>query len=387
MVLLRKNVLERKYVNMKVLLIGGTGILSSDTTRLCIDRGYEVFLFNRGSRNNFTGDNLHYLIGDINKTDTAKEILRDHYFDVVIDYITYGVSTLKSRIELFKNRCRQYIFISSTAVFKNTDCVITEDSEKGNDNWNYAVNKLLCEKYLINHAVSLGFYYTIVRPCITYSDTRVPFPVVTKKYYWTLLDRIYNDKPILVCDDGEAKLTLTHTMDFAVGITGLFLNENAYNQDFNIVGDTVGTWNDIVSVLEEYTNKKAHVIYVDSKTLGNAFLTQRTELICDKSHSHIFDNGKIKKAVPEFRTLWNLHDGLFHTLDYMHSHADIQKIDADWNNTVDVLSAKFCADGEYTASVRQRMIYFMQENRYLSSASVKLLNNKLYALYVRFVYR
>ena len=98
--------------NMQVLLIGGTGTLSSDTTRLCIQKGYEVYLFNRGHRNIFSGDNVHYLIGDINNFEQAKNIIRDYQFDVVVDYLTFSVDILKSRINLFNEHCKQYIFIS-----------------------------------------------------------------------------------------------------------------------------------------------------------------------------------------------------------------------------------------------------------------------------------
>lgn len=350
---------------MKVLLIGGTGTLSSDSTRLCIEKGFDVFLFNRGNRNIFKGDNLHYLIGDINNVSSAQSALADMKFDVVVDYITFNVETLKSRIQLFGDRCKQYVFISTATVFKNVDSIISEDSPKGNDAWEYSKNKLLCEKYLIDNADSLGFKYTIVRPYITYDDRRIPFPVVTKKYYWSLINRVYSGKPILMCDDGQATLTLTHTLDFAVGIVGLFGNEQAVNEDFNIVGDTTGTWNDIVSIIEKYTKKKAIIINVERNKLADAFLSQRIELLYDKSNSHVFDNSKIKQAVPEFNTSWNLEAGLFHSLDYLHKDQSLQKIDKYWDNTVDVLCAKFDVQRRYTVSLKQKMVYYLQENQYL----------------------
>ena len=350
---------------MRVLLIGGSGTLSTDTTRLCIKKGYEVYLFNRGNRNIFSGDNLHYLLGDINNNEQAKKIIADLQFDVVIDYLTFDVDTLKNRITLFNNHCKQYIFISSATVFKNTDQILTEDSPKGDTGWAYAQNKYLCELYLQDHKNEFNFYYTIVRPYITYDDRRIPFPVITKRSYWSLIDRIKRDKAILICDDGNAKLTLTHTLDFAVGIVGLFLNEKAENNDFNIVGDTIGTWNDILRIVEEFVGNKAKVIYIPSETLGGDFTTQKTELLCDKRHSHVFDNSKIKDAVPEFKTSWNLHDGLNHTLNYLSGTPELQKVDKYWNNTIDVLSSKYSKKLGEKVSIKQEIVYFLQEHRYL----------------------
>lgn len=350
---------------MNVLLIGGTGTLSSDTTRLCIKKGYEVYLFNRGHRNIFSGENVHYLIGDINNFKQAKDIIRDFQFDVVIDYLTFSVDILKSRINLFNGHCKQYIFISSATVFKNINEILNESSPKGDTGWNYAQNKYLCERYLNEHKGEFDFSFTIVRPYITYDDRRIPFPVITKKSYWSIIDRIKKDKAILICDDGNAKLTLTHTLDFAVGIVGLFLNEQAYNNDFNIVGDTVGTWNDILHIVEEYVGRKAKVIYVPSETLGKDFTTQKVELLCDKRHSHIFDNTKIKKAVPDFKTSLNLHDGLYHTLNYLNGIPELQKTDKYWNNTIDVLSSKYSKELGEVVSVKQRIIYLLQEHKYM----------------------
>lgn len=363
---------------MRVLLIGGSGTLSSDTTRLCIKKGYEVYLFNRGHRNIFKGENVHYLIGDINDFERARVIIRNLHFDVIIDYLTFNVDLLKKRINLFNGHCKQYIFISSATVFKNTNEILNENSPKGGTGWIYAQNKYLCERYLNEHKCEFDFLFTIVRPYITYDDRRIPFPVITKKSYWSLVDRVKKGKVILICDDGNAKLTLTHTLDFAVGIVGLFLNEYAYNNDFNIVGDTVGTWNDILHIVEEYVGRKAKVIYVPSETLGKDFSTQKAELMCDKRHSHVFDNTKIKRAVPDFKTSLNLYDGLYRTLNYLSDAPELQKIDRYWNNTIDVLSSRYSKELGENVSVRQRFIYLLQEHKYLGQMGRVLRKLKIW---------
>lgn len=344
---------------MKILLIGGTGTLSTDTTQLCIEKGYEVYLFNRGNRKNKFTDKTKIFIGDINDLQKAKELLSGVQFDVVIDYLTFNVDTLKKRIELFKNKTLQYIFISTATVFPCVNYKISEDSPIGNDGWIYSKNKLLCEKYLRENK-ELGFHYTIVRPYLTYGDTRIPFPIISKKDNYNLLYRIENELPILMCGDGNQKITVTHTRDFAVGICGLFLNSGAFETDVNIVGDTVVTWNEIVHIIEQKLGKEARVVNVETKKLAHNLTSFREELLYDKAYSHVFDNKKIKELVPEFQTTIDIYDGMQLTIDTLNKGS--HNIDLLWNATEDLLTNKF---GKYKnkVSFENRIKIFRYESK------------------------
>lgn len=345
---------------MKVLLIGGTGTISYDTTELCISRGYDVYLFNRGHRNIFHEENVHYLKGDINNVTAAKEILSGYHFDVVVDYLTYDLDTLKGRTDLFCDKTEQYIFISSATVFPPQDDVITETSKPGNDNWSYSRNKRSCEEFLRNG--KFPFKFTIVRPYVTYGDRRIPFPIISKKSCWNLLYRITNDMPILMCDDGNQKITLTHTRDFAIGIAGLFCNEKAYGEDFNIVGNDVYTWNDVIRVVENSVGKKAKVVYVSSDILGKKISSLREELLFDKAGNHSFDNKKIKEVVPDFEPRIDLNAGLSHTIENLLNDETLHIPDETWNAMEDVLCKKY-GDYEIKVDIRERWIYYNKENR------------------------
>lgn len=347
---------------MKVLLIGGTGTLSSDTTKLCINKGLDVYLINRGHRNSFEGKNVHYLIGDINNPDSAQKALSNEQFDVVIDYLTYTLETLKNRLSIFRNRTKQYIFISSATVYPITNRAISEKNTLGNDGWLYAKNKRLCEEYLRANADNLTFKYTIVRPYVTYDQKRIPFPIISKQSCWNLLYRINKGYPILMPDDGEQCVTLTSTKDFAVGIVGLFMNEKAYGEDFNIVGDAVASWNDVVKIIEHKLNKKATIIYVKANKLATKIPSISEELIYDKAHSHIFNNDKIKSTVPEFITSLDVISGIGMTIDFLMNNDEQQIIDKYWNAMEDVLCNKYGA-GNYKVRFKQRWRYFRSQSK------------------------
>lgn len=346
---------------MKILLIGGTGTLSSDTTLLCIEKGYEVYLLNRGKNNFFLENTVQYLIADVNDIENAKSAIGDLMFDVVIDYLTYNVETLKKRIALLGSITKQYIFISSATVFKPGKIVISEKSKIGNDEWIYSKNKLLCEQYLHENRENLLFAYTIVRPYVTYDKRRIPFPIVSKKSCWNLLYRIECGMPILMCGDGNQEVTLTSTKDFAVGIVGLMNKETAYYQDFNIVGDYHYTWNDIIADVEKYTGKTANVVHIPMEKIKKLIPSISSEILYDKGFSHIFDNTKIKNAVPEFTTT-SIHDGLLATLDYLSENQSAQLIDPRWNAMENIV-CKTLGSQAAKVTLNDHWLYFVGENK------------------------
>ena len=95
--------------------------------------------------------------------------------------------------------------------------------------------------------------YTIVRPYITYNSERIPLGISPAyKFHKTVLERIKNGKPWFVWDDGKALTTLTYTEDFAVGMVGLFLNEKAKNEKYDVIlVDTAGRLQNKFNLMEE----------------------------------------------------------------------------------------------------------------------------------------
>lgn len=326
---------------MKILMIGGTGTISYDATKYFLAQNHDVYLLNRGNRNNLSDERLNYIIGNANDAKSLESALDGKEFDVILDFILYNVNQMKERLAIYNNKCKQFIFISSATAYKPTDEIITEKTELGNDNWEYSRTKKECEIYLRENSSKYSFYYTIVRPYITYDNRRIPLPVITKIRYYSLINRIESDKPIIMCGDGNNKLTLTHTRDFAVALEGLLLNEKAFNEDFHITGDCVVTWNDILAIIEKILNKKAIVINIPVEKLAVYFPSERDELLYDKSLNHVFDNKKICSAVPQFKTTYTVESGLRDTINNLKNSEDLSKIDSVWDYSVNTIIEKY----------------------------------------------
>src|SRR4030067_3452071 len=102
---------------MKILFIGGTGVISSACSRLAVEPGMDLYLSNRGETQRPAPEGARILRGDIRDRAEAQRVLNGHTFDAVVDWIGYLPEQVKDDIELFRDRAAQYIFISSAAVY------------------------------------------------------------------------------------------------------------------------------------------------------------------------------------------------------------------------------------------------------------------------------
>lgn len=327
---------------MRVLLIGGTGILSTDITRLCLKKGMDVFILNRGNSNELIDEKINILVADIRKKEEVIKKIKNFYFDVVIDFLSFNKSQLESTLEIFNGKCNQFIFISSATVYKKTekDEKITENTELKNDLWEYSSDKIECEKYLADNYKQKGQKYTIVRPYVTYSEKRIPFAIIPNNQ-WSLANRIKKGKAIVLWDAGEAVCTLTQSKDFAIGIVGLFCKEKAFQQAFHITTDYTLTWRQALLDIGNALNSKVNIVDIPSDYIVKILPELKGVLYGDKGLNRIFDNSKIKECVPEFSAKTKFKDGIKETIRYYEMDEKRRKVDYFWDGRMDYLIKKY----------------------------------------------
>ena len=203
---------------MKVLFIGGTGIISSACTQRALTKGIDLYHLNRGTSARPTPDGVTVLRGDIRDKASAQAALGDHHFDAVVEWIAFTPDHIETDIELFSGRTRQYVFISSASAYHTPplDLPLIESTPLHNPYWQYSRDKIACEERLLREYRGRGFPVTIVRPSHTYDRTLMPMG-----FKYTMIDRMRKGKKVIVHGDGTSLWTLTHHQDFAVGLVGL----------------------------------------------------------------------------------------------------------------------------------------------------------------------
>lgn len=282
---------------MKVLFIGGTGVISSACTQLAVERGIDLYLLNRGRSGRSAPEAATILTGDIRDKESVRRALGDRTFDVVVDWIAFTPEHIELDLDLFRDRVGQYVFISSASAYQTppASLPVTESTPLSNPYWAYSRAKIACEQRLLQAYRQERFPITIVRPSHTYDRTLLP----THGQY-TVVDRMRKGKKVIVHGDGTSLWTLTHHRDFARGFVGLLGNNHAIGDVFHITSDEILTWNQIFESVASAAGTEANVVHVPSELIAAYDPQWGSSLLGDKAHSMIFDNTKIKRVVPAF---------------------------------------------------------------------------------------
>ena len=218
---------------MKALIIGGTGTISSAVVRRLIEKKWEVYVINRGTK--ALPDGAISVIADINEEEYVAEKIKDMNFDVVCEFIGFVPSQVERDYRLFAGKTNQYIYISSASAYHKpaSNYIITEGTSLANPYWQYSRDKIACEEFLMKMYRENGFPVTIVRPSHTYDEKNIPLGVHGKNGFWQVIKRMQEEKPVIIQGDGTSLWTLTFNTDFAVGFVGLMANPHAIGEAFH----------------------------------------------------------------------------------------------------------------------------------------------------------
>lgn len=309
---------------MKVLFIGGTGIISSACSRLAIERGIELYLLNRGQSQRPAPRGAKILNGDIRDIKSAGEALRSQTFDVVVNWITFTPEQIEQDLNLFRGRTGQYVFISSASAYQTppASLPVTESTLLDNPYWAYSRNKIACEERLVRAYREEKFPVTIVRPSHTYDSTLWPM-----HGGWTVVDRMLRGRQVIVHGDGTSLWTLTHNTDFAKGFVGLLGNSHAIGDVFHITSDEWLTWNQIHEMVAHAAGTTAHIVHIPSDLINAYDPEWGAGLLGDKAHSFILDNSKIKRLVPDFKCTIPFSRGVEEIMAWYKAHPEACKVD------------------------------------------------------------
>jgi nucleoside-diphosphate-sugar epimerase len=324
---------------VRVLFIGGTGIISSACVALAVERGLEVTVLNRGrTAIRPTPPGVREWHGDVADGDALGRLIGTETFDAVADFTVFHPDQLGNRLAALDGRLGQYVFISSASAYQTPPnrLPVTESTPLRNPYWEYSRNKIAVEDALIQAYRSDGLPVTIVRPSHTYDRTSIPL-----HGGWTVLARMRAGRPIVVHGDGTSLWTLTHHTDFARGFVPLLGNPLAIGEAFHITSDDVLCWNQIAGALADAAGVTPTLVHVTSDAIAADDADWGASLLGDKTHSMVFDNSKIRSLAPDFGTTIRYPEGARETVAWYDADPARQVVDADHDAQLDRLVARF----------------------------------------------
>ncbi|WP_203137356.1 SDR family oxidoreductase [Microbacterium sp. JZ31] len=319
---------------MRILIIGGTGNISSYVTTLAVERGHDVTLLNRG--NSDLPDGVRGLVGDAGDADSIASAIGDETFDVVANFRSFSPQQVTDDIRIFGGRTAQYLYISSASAYQKpiAQLPIVESTPLRNPFWQYSRDKIASEDLLVAAYRDSGFPMTIVRPSHTYGPSLIPLEGA-----WTTLQRMIEGRPIVVHGDGTSWWTLTHSRDFARAFVGLFGNPHAIGQAVHITSDESLTWDEIARLLGRALGVEPEIVHVTSEAIAREIPSMGPGLVGDKAHSVLFDNTRIKQLVPDWVATTPFSDGAREIADWYRADPSRQTVDPELDAAFDRLIA------------------------------------------------
>ncbi len=322
-----------------VLFIGGSGTISSASTRLAVERGIDLHVLNRGtSTARPLPDGVTVHRADVRDPGSMRAALAGLEFDAVVDWVAFTPDHVRADIELFTGRTGQYVFISSASAYQTPPArvPVVESTPLRNPYWQYSRDKIACEDVLVEAYRERGFPMTIVRPSHTYDKTLIPLDGG-----WTAVQRMRDGKEVVVHGDGASLWTLTHHADFAAGFVPLLGHPRTIGDAFHITSDDVLTWDQITRALASAAGVEARIVHVPSDAIAAADPAWGAGLLGDKAHSMVFDNSKLRTVVPDFRATIPFEQGAREIIDWYDGDPARRQVDARLDTLMDELVQRF----------------------------------------------
>ena len=323
---------------MKVLFIGGTGTISAEISKQLIEQGHELYLLNRGNRNNSLPESVNILKADINNEEQVAKLIKGMKFDVVADFIAFVPSQLERDFRLFSGKTKQFIFISSASAYQTplSDYRITEGTPLSNPYWEYSRNKIACEDYLMKQYRENGFPVTIIRPSHTYDERSIPLGIHGSNGSWQVAKRMLQGQPVIIHGDGTSLWVMTHNSDFAKGFIGIMGNAHAIGESVHITSDEALTWNQIYVNIADALGVKLNAVHISSEFLAECSKQDyKGGLLGDKANTVVFDNSKLKRLVPDFVATIRFDQGVKQTVKNILAHPEYQVEDNEFDTWCD----------------------------------------------------
>ncbi len=324
---------------MKLLFIGGTGLISSACSELAVRRGHDLTLLNRSkSRKHAAPEGAEVLEADVHRApEQVQEALSGRRFDAVVDFIAFREEDVERDIQLFRGNTGQFVFISSASAYQKPpqNYLITEETPLENPYWQYSRDKIACERRLMEAYRLEQFPVTIVRPSLTYGPSQIPLCMGSWEHPWTLIDRMQRGDRVIVPGDGASLWVVTWNADFAKGLVGLLGKPEAIGEAFQITSDEVLTWDQIYLEVYRALGAEPNIAHVPSELIAAYWPHAQGSLIGDKMNSVVFDNSKVKRLVPDFHCDVDWARGVRLAIEWQRARTELQTIDRELEHTMD----------------------------------------------------
>jgi nucleoside-diphosphate-sugar epimerase len=306
---------------MRVLIVGGTGLISTAITELLCERGDDVTIFNRGETEAAVPDGVTVRHGDRTEYDRFERAMAEAGpFDAVVDMVCYAPAEARSAVRAFDGRCDQYVLCSTVDVYRSPPASypITESAPRMRSGEGYAPDEARCERVLEDAHDEQSFPVTIVRPWYTYGEGR---GILTTLGFGTeYVDRIRRGKPVVTHGDGTSIWGACHRDDVARAFANAVGNEATIGEDYHVTCEEPTTWNAYHRAVADAVDAPApDLVHVPTDSLLAALPDETETLRRVLRYSLWYDNSEARRDL-DFAYTVEWREGVRRVVDWLDKH-------------------------------------------------------------------
>jgi len=220
---------------MRILIMGGTRFIGVYLTKILVEQGHEVVLFNRGNKP-APVEGVQQIHGDRKDATQLKEKLSGEAFDAIFDNNGRETSDTQPLAEIFKDKVQHFVYMSSAGVYLKSDQMPHVEGDPVDPKSRHK-GKHETEAYLDTQ----GMPFTAIRPTYIYGPQNY-----NDLEAW-FFDRIVRDRPILIPSSGLYITQLGHCKDLARAMSLVLGNQQAIRQIYNVSGDRYVTFDGLAN--------------------------------------------------------------------------------------------------------------------------------------------
>lgn len=297
---------------MKLLILGGTGVISSQIVKKALEKGFDVTIFNRGKKASGIDPLVNEIYGDRHNTDDFAEKFKSFSADVVIDMICFDKKDAQQTLEVFGNRAKQIIFTSSIAAYQRPYKSYPMEEDKETlltcPDFAYGYHKAQMDGYLQSQMSQVPAAITILRPSLTFGDGTANLGILRQNR--NLVRRIKQGKPVVMIGEGNIPWSFSFAGDVANAFVLACGNEKTYNECFHVTNTEVVTWESLYLSIGSAVGNQPKMAYIPTVLLKEVYPEVCAHLYHEKVHFSVFSNTKFQKAAPDYQPSITLQEGI-----------------------------------------------------------------------------
>jgi nucleoside-diphosphate-sugar epimerase len=311
---------------MKVLIIGGTGLISTAIVNQLVERGDDVTVVNRGVTEKRIPPSVKTIVGNRWDYPAFEKLMEGLSFDAVIDMVAFAPENAESVLRAFTGRVKHIVVCSTVCVYGGpmTKLPATDD-EPHRPVGDYGKNKSKIESILLKANGQKGLHTTALRPSFTTGEGTTAGGILFDD---SLTNRLRQGRPIIVMDNGKSAWAIAHVSDVARGFVNALMNPKAYGHAYHLTSDQHTTWDGVFEALAEAVGGQFHPVHIPTDWLYAQAPRRSVGVKFIYQYPSIFDNSKAARDLG-FRTTVSLVETFRRQVAWMEKAGKMKKVEED----------------------------------------------------------